>query len=47
MPDFFTIPANRLHKIPADFSDEQASLVEPLSTPVHAVRLAFDLGRML
>jgi 2-desacetyl-2-hydroxyethyl bacteriochlorophyllide A dehydrogenase len=42
MADFFTIPANRLHKIPADFSDEQASLVEPLATPVHAVRLAFD-----
>ena len=40
MADFFTIPANRLHKVPADFSDERASLIEPLSTPVHAVRLS-------
>jgi 2-desacetyl-2-hydroxyethyl bacteriochlorophyllide A dehydrogenase len=40
MADLFTIPANRLHLIPANFSDEEAALVEPLATPVHAVRLA-------
>ncbi len=44
MADYFTVPANRLHIIPADFSDQQAILVEPLSTPVHAVRLAGDLS---
>lgn len=40
MADLFTIPATRLHLIPDAFTDEQAALVEPLSTPVHAVRLA-------
>lgn len=40
MADWFTIAASRLHLIPEDFTDEQAALVEPLSTPVHAVRLA-------
>lgn len=43
MADYFTVPANRLHRIPADFTDQQAILVEPLSTPVHAVRLAGEL----
>jgi len=40
MADFFTIPANRLHIIPDELSDLQAALIEPLSTPVHAVRLS-------
>ncbi|MGU3646510.1 zinc-dependent alcohol dehydrogenase [Microbacterium sp. C23T] len=40
MADFFTIPANRVHLIPAGLSDMQAALIEPLSTPVHAVRLS-------
>ena len=40
MADFFTVPADRLHPVPADLDDRQAVLVEPLSTPVHAVRLA-------
>ncbi|MBK0418452.1 alcohol dehydrogenase catalytic domain-containing protein [Leucobacter sp. CSA1] len=44
MADFFTIPANRLHRVPDDLSDEQAALIEPLSTPVHAVRLAGDVA---
>lgn len=43
MADYFTVPANRLHPIPAEFTDQQAILVEPLSTPVHAVRLAGDV----
>lgn len=43
MADFFTIPANRLHVIPDELDDRQAILIEPLSTPVHAVRLAGPL----
>jgi threonine dehydrogenase-like Zn-dependent dehydrogenase len=41
--DFFTIPANRLHGVPDELDDLQAALIEPLSTPVHAARLAGDL----
>ncbi|MFT4220948.1 MAG: alcohol dehydrogenase catalytic domain-containing protein [Microbacterium sp.] len=40
MADFFTVPANRLHAIPAGMSDLDAALIEPLATPVHAVRLS-------
>jgi len=43
MADVFTVPARRLFGIPHGFSDEQAALIEPLATPVHAVRLAGDL----
>lgn len=43
MADYFTIPASRLHRIPDDLDDLQAALIEPLSTPVHAVRLAGDV----
>lgn len=43
MADVFSVPARRLHKVPAGFSDYQAALIEPLATPVHAVRLAGDL----
>lgn len=43
MADFFTVPANRLHLIPDELDDRQAILIEPLSTPVHAVRLAGPL----
>jgi len=41
MCEFWTLPAGRLHVIPASFSDEKAALIEPLSTPVHATKLAF------
>lgn len=44
MADFFTVPANRLHVIPDELDDEQAALIEPLSTPVHAVGLAGDIA---
>jgi threonine dehydrogenase-like Zn-dependent dehydrogenase len=44
MADVFSVPARRLHKVPAAFSDHQAALIEPLATPVHAVRLAGDLA---
>ena len=40
MADVFTIPADRLHAVPDELDDRQAVLVEPLATPVHAVRLA-------
>jgi 2-desacetyl-2-hydroxyethyl bacteriochlorophyllide A dehydrogenase len=40
MADRFVIPADRLIALPAGLSDLDAALVEPLSTPVHAVRLA-------
>jgi 2-desacetyl-2-hydroxyethyl bacteriochlorophyllide A dehydrogenase len=39
MADYFTIPADRVHVLPADLTDEQAVLIEPLATPVHAVAL--------
>jgi 2-desacetyl-2-hydroxyethyl bacteriochlorophyllide A dehydrogenase len=44
MADMFTIPAGRLHIVPPNFTDHQAALIEPLATPVHAVRLAGDLA---
>ncbi|WP_433280610.1 zinc-dependent alcohol dehydrogenase [Pseudonocardia xinjiangensis] len=40
MADAFTVPRDRLHRVPEGMSDELAALVEPLATPVHAVRLA-------
>ncbi|MFY0408360.1 zinc-dependent alcohol dehydrogenase [Solicola sp. PLA-1-18] len=43
MADRFTVRASRLRPIPDDLDDLQAVLVEPLSTPVHAVRLAGDV----
>jgi 2-desacetyl-2-hydroxyethyl bacteriochlorophyllide A dehydrogenase len=44
MADYFTVPANRLHPVPDELDDLTAALIEPLSTPVHAVRLAGDVG---
>lgn len=43
MADLFTVAADRLHVVPDDLDDTQAVLIEPLSTPVHAVRLAGPL----
>ncbi len=43
MADYFTIPANRVHVIPDDLDYRAAALIEPMSTPVHAVRLAGDV----
>jgi L-iditol 2-dehydrogenase len=40
MADWFTIDTRRLHDVPAGLDDRTAALIEPLSTPVHAVRLA-------
>ncbi len=44
MADYFTVAANRLHVVPDDLDYRAASLIEPLSTPVHAVRLAGDVA---
>ena len=44
MADVFSVPAARLHKIPENFTNHQAALIEPLATPVHAVRLAGNLA---
>ena len=43
MADFFTVDARRLHVVPDDLDWLAAALIEPLSTPVHAVRLAGDV----
>ena len=40
MADYFTVAANRLHPVPDVLDDHAAALIEPLSTPVHAVRRA-------
>jgi 2-desacetyl-2-hydroxyethyl bacteriochlorophyllide A dehydrogenase len=44
MADYFTLAANRLHPVPDALDDPTAALIEPLSTPVHAVRLAGDVA---
>jgi 2-desacetyl-2-hydroxyethyl bacteriochlorophyllide A dehydrogenase len=43
MADYFTVAADRLHVIPDELDDRTAALIEPLSTPVHAVRIAGDV----
>ncbi len=43
MADQFVVRADRLHVIPDDVSDLGAALIEPLSTPVHAGRIAGPL----
>ena len=44
MANYFTVPANRLHAIPDELDDLTAALIEPMSTPVHAVRTAGDVA---
>jgi 2-desacetyl-2-hydroxyethyl bacteriochlorophyllide A dehydrogenase len=44
MADYFTLPADRLFPVPDTLDDLTAALIEPLSTPVHAVRLAGDVA---
>lgn len=44
MADVFSIKASRLHLVPEGFDLRMAALIEPLSTPVHAVRLAGDIS---
>ena len=40
MAEFFTVDVRRLHTVPSTLSWEQAAMVEPLGTPVHAIGLA-------
>jgi len=44
MADAFIAPAARFHVVPEGISDTEAAIVEPLSTAVHAVRLAGELA---
>ena len=44
MANYFTVPANRLHAIPDELDDVTAALIEPLSTPVHAARIAGEVA---
>lgn len=44
MADSFLVRADRLFLVPDDVDDAHAVLIEPLATPVHAVRLAGDLA---
>jgi 2-desacetyl-2-hydroxyethyl bacteriochlorophyllide A dehydrogenase len=44
MADAFTLPADRLYPVPEILDDHAAALIEPLATPVHAVRLAGDIA---
>lgn len=43
MTDAFTVAADRLHVLPDDLDDTAAVLIEPLSTPLRAIRRAGDL----
>jgi threonine dehydrogenase-like Zn-dependent dehydrogenase len=43
MADYFTVPVDRLYPVPETLDDHAAALIEPLATPVHAVRLAGDV----
>jgi len=44
MTDLFTIAEDRVIELPDDLDDTWAALIEPASTPVHAVRRAGDLA---
>ncbi|MGI8451686.1 MAG: zinc-dependent alcohol dehydrogenase [Streptosporangiaceae bacterium] len=44
MADYFTLAAGRLRPVPDALDDQAAALIEPLSTPVHAVRLAGEVA---
>ena len=44
MAEYFTIDVRRLHVVPDGLDWPTAALIEPLSTPVHARRLAGDLS---
>jgi len=44
MAEHFTVPADRLFPVPDTLDDHAAALIEPLATPVHAVRLAGDVA---
>jgi 2-desacetyl-2-hydroxyethyl bacteriochlorophyllide A dehydrogenase len=43
MAEYFTLPADRMFPVPDTLDDHAAALIEPLATPVHAVRLAGEV----
>ena len=43
MADIFSVPAGQLYKVPGRLTPEQVALIEPLASPLHAVRLTGDL----
>ena len=43
LADLFTLAADRLYPVPDNLDDHTAALIEPLSTPVHAVRLSGEV----
>lgn len=43
MADYFLVRPSNLFEVPENVSDEQAALVEPLATPMHAARIAGDI----
>jgi len=44
MAEHFTVPADRLFPVADALDDHAAALIEPLATPVHAVRLAGEVA---
>lgn len=44
MAEVFSVPYTRAHTVPEDFTDLEAVLIEPLATPMHAVRMAGDMA---
>ncbi len=42
LAELSVVRSDRLHVLPADLPDELAALIEPLATPVHAVRVAAE-----
>lgn len=42
MADYFLIAPDRVHLVPDEMSDREALMIEPLATPVHAVRMAAE-----
>lgn len=47
MADLFDAPADRLHLVPQELSDDAAVLVEPTAVAMHAVKLATSGARTL
>lgn len=44
LADRFTIDVRRLHAVPDELDDRAAALIEPLSTPMHAIGLVGGVG---
>jgi 2-desacetyl-2-hydroxyethyl bacteriochlorophyllide A dehydrogenase len=44
MAELFSVPLSRAHLVPEELTDLEAVLIEPLATPVHAVRMAGEVA---